>query len=375
MGGRGDESPRSNTLMVTDVRGQVDKIKAMIASVDISPRQILIDAIVLEVDNDSLEDLGFDVTNTNSLATRGKTNTLILDANSAESNSDINSGIFSNDFPTSTDAGIHAFFQRLNGEDFELILHALLQNERTKTLSSPRILTIENQEATILVGEQFPIFEANVTDQGTTTETLSYYQPVGVSLQVIAQVTPAEEISMILHPSVTSVGAFVVGTTGLRQPRINIREADTRVLVQNGETLAIGGLLEDIEDEKFFRVPFLNRLPFLGNFFTRRQVDIDQRNLLIFITPRLMPKDSRSLSETEKIALQGVRDAGNYGFLKDRRQAVYDAYKQAKRTYENGKSEEAKALFLKVLTLSPNHEGAKRHLRELNALPEHKPIG
>ena len=173
VGSRGAEAPRSNTLMLTDVRTQIDKIKAMIARVDISPRQILIDAIVLEVDNDSLEDIGFDVTNTNSLATRGKTNTLVLDTNSAESNSDVNSGIFSNDFPTSTDAGIHAFFQRLNGEDFELILHALLQNERTKTLSSPRILTIENQEATILVGEQFPIFEANVTDQGTTTETRS----------------------------------------------------------------------------------------------------------------------------------------------------------------------------------------------------------
>jgi len=368
--------PRSNTLMIVDVPAQVESIVKMIAKIDIPPRQVLIDAKILEVDTDTLEDMGIDFNNRNSLSVSGdRSNSLQTDMNSGDSDTDINTGIFSEIFPTNTDAGFHAFFERLNGEDFSVILHALLQDERTKTLSAPQILTIENQEAAILIGEQFPVFEANVTDQGTTTESLAFFQPVGISLQVIVQVTPDDDISMIIHPTVSSIGQMVTGTTGLQQPRINIREADTRVIMNNGETLVIGGLLEDVMSEQVWGIPLLKDIPFFGKMFTRRQIDVDQRNLLIFITPKIMDLNSAKMNDVEKMTFQGIQDPARYGFLHNRRQALRTIYDAAKANYEKGHETAARAQFLQIYRIDPHHDGAIRYLKKMDALPEQRPVG
>ncbi len=371
-----DEKARTNTLMVVDIAGQLEKIKAMIAKVDVAPRQVLIDAKILEVDTNTLEDLGLDLTQTANF-NNGKTlkgNTLVSDLNSGNSASTIAStasGVFSNTLPTSTDSGYHAVFTKMRGEDTTLILHALLQDQKTKTLSAPKILTVENQEAAILVGEQYPIFQASVSDQGTTTESLSYYQPIGISLQVVAQVTPRREISMIIHPAVSSVGNTVTGTSGLQQPRINIREADTRVLIKNGETLVIGGLLEDVEDKRYWGLPYLDRLPVIGGIFSRRQTDINQRNLLIFITPRIVDADA-PLTEEEKLGLQSINSPKRYGFLYQRRFSLFELYREAKRQYRAKNYDAAREGFLEVISLDPHHAGAARYLKKMKTLPDKK---
>lgn len=360
------QESRSNTLMVVDVERQVEKVKSVIKQVDIPPRQVMIDAKILEVDMDSLEDLGIDFNAEPSFRVGDKkVNVVPVDINTGESNGDINDGIFSNTFPSSTDAGIHAVFRKLNGEDFTTILHALLQNEKTKTLSAPQILTIENQEAAILVGEQFPIFETNVSDQGTATESLSFFQPVGIILQVIVQVTPNNDISMIIHPTVSSIGNLVTGTTGLTQPRINIREADTRVLMKNAQTLVIGGLLEDVVDEKYFRVPVLDSIPWVGKLFSRKQIDINQRNLLIFITPKIVDRGMAMLNSQQRNTFEGISDSDAYGFLQDRRKQQKDSFELAKRSFESKNYSIARILFQKVLRLDPTHEGAKEYLKKI----------
>jgi len=377
VGGRvGNDTPRSNTLMVVDIPAQIARIREALREIDKAPRQVLIDAKVLEVDTDTLEDLGLTFNNNNTLAVSGdRWNTLRTDINSDSSDTTINNGIFTDTFPSNTDSGLHMAFNRLNGEDFNVILHALLQDQKTKTLSSPQILTVENQEAAILVGEQFPIFEANVSDQGTATESLSFFLPVGVSLQVITQVTPDDDILMIIHPSVTSVGDFVTGSTGLSQPRVNIREADTRVLITDGDTLVIGGLLQDMVSEKHFRIPLLSNLPFVGRLFTRRQTDIDQRNLLIFITPRIIEGDTAALSPSAELTLKSIEDPGRYGFLTERRKAIEETFLAGKKNFENGHFAAAKRHFLRVYSLDPHHEGAIRYLEKLGALPKERPVG
>lgn len=371
-----EQKPRSNTLMIVDVRAQIDRIMEVINKVDVPPRQVLIDTRILEVDTDTLEDIGLDFNSANTLGVDdGKSNDLNFDFNSSSSSTGINSGIFSDTFPGSTDSGVHAVFRRLNGEDFTVILHALLQDERTKTLSAPKILTIENQEAAILVGEQFPIFESNVTDSGTTTETLSFFQPIGISLQVIAQVTAGNDVSLIVHPTVSSVGTLVTGTSGLTQPRINIREADTRVQVRDGETLVIGGLLEDVVREKDWGIPILKDIPLIGRAFSRKQVDVDQRNLLIFITPHVLVDGQSPLSEQETMTLQGIQDPARYGFLQNRREAVARIYEAARRNFSGGHREAAKAQFLRLYAIDPHHEGAVSYLKKMDALPAERPVG
>lgn len=368
-----ETKPRSNTLLIVDVRSQVERIKGVIEEIDIPPRQVLIDAKVLEVNTESLEDLGLDFNNETTFSASGGTwNPLTTDLNSGDSSTDINSNIFTNIFPTSSDSGIHAVFSHLNGEDFTIILHALLQDRRNKVLSAPKILTIENQEAAILVGEQFPIFEANVTDQGTTTETLSFFQPIGISLQVIAQITPQKDVIMIIHPTVSSLGETVTGTTGLTQPRINVREADTRVLIRSGETLVIGGLLADTVDERYWKLPILGHLPLLGRFFTRRQVSTSQRNLLIFITPTVVEGNNVDLNEVERMTFEGIQNPRAYGLLEERRRAVQQIFNIARTYYENERYDMARAQFKEVLGLDPDHEGARHYLEKMDALPKGK---
>lgn len=365
----GDEGARSNTLMVVDVRRQIEKIKKIIQVIDVAPRQVLIDTKILEVNTNSLEDLGLDFNSDLSLISRDeKVNRLTTDINTGSSNANINSRVFGNVFPASTDAGLHTTFQRLTGEDFTIILHTLLQDEDTKTLSAPKILTVENQEAAILVGEQFPIFSSTVSDQGTATESLSSYLPVGIILQVVCQITPQNEVIMIIHPTVSSVGTMVTGSTGLTQPRITIREADTRVLIKSGQTLVIGGLLQDESTERFFRVPFLSDIPLFGKIFSRKQTDIEQRNLLIFITPQIVEGDKVSLEDFEQTSLKMIKGPEDYVFLNERRKRADQIYKSALQNYQNKDYKLARDQFLQVLSLNSHHEGARKHLEKIKTV-------
>ncbi len=370
----GEEEPRSNTLLVVDVLSQIEKIKAIIKEIDSAPRQILIDSKILEVDTTTLDDLGLDFNSDASFLMGNESDTATFDSNSAGTSSSVNAGAFGNTFPSATDAGFHLVFQKLKGEDINLTLHALRQDSRTKTLSAPKILTVENQEATILVGEQFPIFEANVTDQGTTTESLSYFQPVGVSLQVIAQTTPDDDVTMIIHPSVSSIGAFVTGTSGLVQPRINIREADTRVFIENGETLVLGGLLQDVVTEREWGIPVLKDLPYLGDLFTRKQSDVDQRNLIMFITPTIIDHRKVRLSKNEKVIFEGIDDPAAYGYLHERRQMLKQIFSSAEKNYDQNYLNLAKSQFLRILAIDPHHEGAIKYLKKMDALPTERPV-
>ncbi len=369
-----EEKPRSNTLLIADVRSQVEKIKELIAKVDVAPRQIQIDARLIEVTTRTLKDLGIDFNNSSGVSPgEGPTNSVVTDINSGSSTTTIHPNILSHTFPTSTDAGIHTVFTKIGGSDMSVVLHALAQDSRTKTLSAPRILTIENQEAAILVGEQFPIFQSTVTDQGTNTESLSYFQPIGISLQVVAQVTPENEINMIVHPTVSSLGSFVTGTSGLSQPRINTREADTRVLMKNGETLVIGGLLQDEESKEYYSVPFFDHVPVIDRLFSRKQNSIDQKNLIIFITPTIVNAVS-NMNTSERQTYKGIRDPAHYGYEYDRKKALGEIYSDAKKKYKQGDATAAKALFLRVLALDPENQGAIRYLRKLKAMPAEKPI-
>lgn len=371
LGGRNDSTSRSNTLMVVDIRPQIDRVKEVIKQIDVPPKQVLIDAKIVEVNAEVLDDLGLDFSGDASDKRVGdKYNRLRVAANNGETSNSVSDLALSNQNANiDTDAGIYAIFQRLDGEGFTATFHALMQDERTKVLSSPKILTIDNQEAAILVGEQFPIFEANVTDQGTTTESLSYFQPIGISLQVIAQVTPQNDINMIIHPTISSVGNFVTGTSGLTQPRINVREADTRVLVKDGETLVIGGLLEDVQEERYWRIPILGHIPLLEDLFTRRQVEVDQRNLLIFITPRVI--QSTGTIESKKYAeeaIKKVNEAFRYALPHERKRLAKETFKAAKKNFENQKYRIAAEQFKTVIELEPGNEQAMAYLDKLPTL-------
>ncbi len=349
---------RSRTLLITDTRSSIERIKSVIRSIDNQPRQILIDAKILEVETDTLEDIGIEYDA--SFTPDREYGSLFDNITSAINQGTGGSAIF----PSATSQGVHLQLKKVRDENYEILLHALLQDERTRTLSSPQILVLDGQEAAILVGEQFPIFSSTVSDQGTATEALAFFQPVGISLQVIPQITADDHINMVIHPTVSAVGSFVTGSTGLSQPRINIREADTQLIVKNRETIILGGLIEDVDAVKEFRVPFLGNLPLIGPLFTRTQTDTDQKNLILFITPHIINPEKNLNPAAEKV-YHALNNTERYESLQERRKRVRKYLNEAKEAYENNDLEKAAELFQHVLEINPDDKIARWYIEKI----------
>jgi type II secretory pathway component GspD/PulD (secretin) len=208
-------------------------------------------------------------------------------------------------------------FQKLTGWRFEAIVHALEDDADTNTLSAPRILTLDNQEASIMVGYHTPIFKTDVSSSATTggtsastiTQTLDYYQEIGIKLFVVPQVNEEGYINMIIHPSVTSSSrnqnAQIIATdtdpVTTPYPVIDVRETQTQVLLKDGETIVIGGLLKDENGKETQGIPFLESVPILGGLFRRDTYTKRKIDLLIFITARVIQEGEYTEEQLAKL--------------------------------------------------------------------------
>ncbi|MFH0791057.1 MAG: secretin and TonB N-terminal domain-containing protein [Candidatus Omnitrophota bacterium] len=327
-----EDSIKSKTMIITDTVSSLDRIRnIIIPQIDKKPQQVLIETRLLEVNRDRLKDIGFDWgTGTTGAETSAMTTQSLSKDPAGLSTSSwgghalgsqITPAIFG---PRSTGAtGISAYepyntgaeliFQKLTGTRFEAMLHALEEDVHTNTLSAPRILTLENQEASILVGYHTPILKSEISTDETTggsklTQTLDYYQEIGIRLNVVPQVNEDGYINMIIHPSVTSSSTNVtatsyVGTDSVttNYPIIDVRETQTQVLLKDKETIVIGGLLKDIKGKQTSGIPFLSKIPLLGVLFRRDTDDIQKIDLLIFITARIVREGDFTPEEIDRL--------------------------------------------------------------------------
>ena len=165
----------------------------------------------------------------------------------------------------------------------------------TNTLSAPRIMTLNNQEATILVGQKFPLITTSISTQTNqvTGSTLDRYQDIGIQLNVVPQICDRDYINMIIHPAVSSYTSTLktrtdAGVILSEYPIIDTREAETQIFIKDGETVVIGGLLKDVKTQSKTGIPFLGKIPLLGLLFQRQTNDIEKIDLLIFITARIL---------------------------------------------------------------------------------------
>lgn len=324
-------SVKSKVLIITDTASSLDRIKNIILpTIDRRPQQVLIETRLMEVNEDKLRDLGVDwgsgAAGANGYTTapsdvrinKKDANTIATRNLSSEFTPSIfgpkeGTTIFPGTYPYA--AGFELILKKIAGTDFEAIVHALEEDVHTNTLSAPRILTLDNQEASILVGYHTPIITATVT-AGTTsgtgatvTQTLDYYQEIGIRLNVVPQINEDGYINMIIHPSVTSSDSSVNATssasgatTTVSYPIINVREAQTQILIKDGETIVIGGLLKDVKAKETIGIPFASKIPLLGNFFKRDIYDNMKVDLLIFITARIIKEGEFSPEEVARLA-------------------------------------------------------------------------
>jgi len=318
-----DPSIKSKILVLSDTASTLDKIiNVILPGIDIKPKQVLIETKIIEVNRDKLRDLGLDWGLGGNNTARSNTITMQEVANGKDIGGHGGAILKPSVFSPATsailgyepyNAGAEFVFQKLTGTKFEVVLHALEDDANTNTLSAPSILTIDNQEASMLVGYHTPILGSTVT-AGTTTEgptvtqTLDYYQEIGIRLNVVPQISEEGYINMIIHPSITSSTSSVPAsstaggaTTTTSYPVIDVREAQTQVLLKDGETVVIGGLLKDVKAKEYIGVPFLKDLPWIGKLFGRETTHTTKVDLLIFIKARIIKEGEFTPEELAKL--------------------------------------------------------------------------
>lgn len=304
---------RSKTLIITDTPDILAQIDEFLAKVDVAPAQILIEARFLELNPRVLQDIGFE------FGTGGgfRQNSHTYEYGVRQQSGGVAPGNFSA-FSTPTllanapfNAGIELAFQRLTSVQYDLLFHALQEDASANVLSAPRILTLNNQEAVIIVGTKFPIINSDASSASgggaaTITTSLRGYEDIGIQLNVLPQISDGSMINMIIRPSVreligTRSGKTVSGeVTALTEyPVISTREAETQVVMPDRQTVVIGGLLKDRQSKTVVKVPLLGSIPYIGWLFRRETVQNEKVELLIFVTASIVPAEGSELNQAE----------------------------------------------------------------------------
>lgn len=354
-----EPSIKSKTVLISDTDTNIEKILTQILpKIDRKPKQVLIEAKIMEVNADRLKDIGFDY----GTGTTGAQSATLSSVNLARQGqvvtqsgaghllgSTVTPAAFGPKASGATgiagtypyNIGLELMFQKLTGTEFQVIMHALEEDVKTNTLSAPRILTLDNQEASMLVGYHTPILKAEVSSDSTSgtsklTQSLDYYQEIGIRLNVVPQISQEGYINMIIHPSITSSSTNVSATSysgtansTISYPVIDVREAQTQILMRDGETIVIGGLLKDVKTVGKQGIPFLSKIPLLGGLFSRETVDTAKVDLLIFISARIIDENQYSLEEIARMEKEfGVNKPQAKKEKKSRKSKTLDAQNQ-----------------------------------------------
>jgi type IV pilus assembly protein PilQ len=296
---------RTNTLLLQDTADRLADIRRLVATLDIPVRQVLIESRIVIVNDDFTRELGARLGFTG--IQKNGANGLVTTTGTAAGTDTILGSALSNlqttgsaypvtvptgatvanrynvNLPTATSAGSIAL--GILGSDYmvDLELSAAQTETRAEIISSPRVITANQKEASIEQGVEIPYQDA--ASSGATT---IQFKKAVLSLKVTPQITPDNRIILSLDVKDDSVGAVVVASGGVNVPSIDTREINTQVLVNDGQTVVLGGILATTHRTDETKVPFLGDVPVLGNLFKTTTKTNDKDELLIFVTPKIL---------------------------------------------------------------------------------------
>ena len=279
---------RTNSLIISDLPERVGPVEKMALDLDTATPQIEITAKLVDVDVEALRGLGVEWNIAPAVAQfwTGPSPAAglglgPLPGGGAIHNSDRTLvGAAEHKTGISDPANRLTFGLFKNWGSIEAQLQTLEQNRKAKIISNPRITTVDNREARILVGQKIPLIVQDVAGNP-----VSQLQTIGVLLRVTPHLTADKKIVMDLHPEVSDLSTQSTVQGGVI---INTSEADTRVMVDDGQTAVIGGLIRSNEGSVRRGVPYLKDIPLLGLLFSSTSTVNQNRELLIFVTPRII---------------------------------------------------------------------------------------
>jgi len=194
----------------------------------------------------------------------------------------------------STTGGFNPAAGFLTANGLNVVLSFLNTSSDAQVVSTPRIVTLDNEQATIAVTRAFPIFQTTAGTQGSPGGSSITYSNVGIVLQVTPHISANDYIWMKVNPSISTFYATVTKTVAgevNQADEFDSRNIDTQVLIPNANTLVMGGMVKDNPNSTYTKVPILGDIPVLGYAFRSENKSMDKQNLLIFITPTII-KDS-----------------------------------------------------------------------------------
>jgi type IV pilus assembly protein PilQ len=272
---------RTNTLLIRDTAKSIEDIIRMISVLDISVRQVIIEARMVTVKDDMNEELGirWGATNTDGESTVSGSMEGV-DTARGGSVPNITDRLNVN-LPVASPAGTIAFqVARLaNGTILDLELSALEKENKGEVIASPRITTANQKEAYIEQGVEIPYQEAS-SSGATSTQ----FRKAVLSLKVTPHITPDDKVILDLVVTQDSVSSVSSGSS----PAIDTQRLATQVLVNNGETIVLGGIYQQSIVSTISKVPFLGDIPYLGLLFRTSSQLNEKKELLIFVTPRIV---------------------------------------------------------------------------------------
>ena len=287
---------RTNTLIIQETASKISEIRNLINSLDTPIRQVLIESRLVIANSNFSKGLGVkfgysaneDLGQGNGVVFGGKVggDTLFSGGTGFTSDNTLTAEGQGENFIVSlpaivegTPASLGLAIGKIGSYLLQLELSAMQSEGSGEIISSPRIITGNQQEAIITQGTEIPYIES----AGVGAVAQVQFKQAVLELKVTPQITPDDRINMELSIKKDSVGARINGNIS-----IDKREVKTNVLVDNGDTVVLGGVYERSSSNNITRVPFLSDLPLIGNLFKRRSSQDDKSELLIFITPRIL---------------------------------------------------------------------------------------
>ena len=298
---------RTNTLLLQDTADRIADIRRLVATLDIPVRQVQIEARIVLVNNDFERDLGarFGFTSVNQNGQTGLVTTSGTAAgtdqivSSALTNLQGNGGTsiypvtlptgsnavnrYNVNLPVSSPAGSLALGILGNNFLVDLELSAAQAETQANIIATPRVITANQKEAVIEQGQEIP-YQQSASSGATTIQ----FKKAVLSLKVTPQITPDNRIILDLDVRDDAVGTIVVASGGVNVPSINTREISTQVLVNDGQTVVLGGILSTTDREDDTKVPYLGDIPVLGHLFKNTVHQEFKDELMIFITPKIV---------------------------------------------------------------------------------------
>lgn len=290
--------PRTNTLIINDTAEKIDQIRGMIDLLDVSVKQVMIEARIVRATTDFTKEMGVKwgilsqgIMNNNHLLVGGSDTTLW---NLREPEFDDERGGYTYEIERpqnlNVDLGVTSpgasriAFGLISLSDFmlDLELSALQADGYGEVISTPKVLTADKQQAKVASGTQIPYQSAE--GGGANAVSTTEFIDATLSLDVTPSITPDGKVQMNLNITSDSPGA----PTPTGQLTINKNSINTNVLVDNGETVVLGGIFEQQTANQQTKVPFLGDIPYLGRLFRKDIKSDNKRELLIFVTPRIV---------------------------------------------------------------------------------------